>query len=1082
MMRRGDAGTQHVLEVTVVLCLMFGTMSVLSVTTNRDAADARLETLLQNRLRDSFFGWIDSPDTNTDFCQGENLLERMAQEGLQGDSSTWNAKTFSYRPAHDVDLVLENSAGHIPLQGSGRVIGTSVSQHWDVLQTYLLPVMSVNAGSGLEATTMMTPLVSWGHLSRLEGEAIRYSIDLDGALTVSTKQIWSPSALLPYDEANRVATQVAWVGLEGEPDFVDTIGTAQTRSEAPDPVTLVLKIAPSGAPIPEGTTVTVIFPVGWRTAEWYTPTMSPWIDTSPPMAADSPIQLRAQMGPSGGESQELTIEATAPSDPIQQFDTITAQLSNGSLSESSIVLRYGAIEPERNLPLTLYPTTPYPVALGQQAYFGLAIANGGAEAVNVTQVDIEIPGGYDFAHNNGEGAPLFAAVEAVSPSEGWSFDSPKLLRWSSEAGIEVPAFSAEQFVVKATITSDPAVETAIEPAGSDGPNITLAFGNDYITSGTSWGKSPGIVTIRVPPASKAEDTVGGNTSDGYPWPTVPAVGGEDRSFIAYGNDTMAHLRTVGEYTVSASSSDLVNLETAIANATFEVQQRKVPVGTTMWVEGDFESLVTSLQQLGVASSLTLDLYAPPSLGCAPTASWDVEVSDLPGSGVSAVLVRDIGGVPAALVGSEDGYLYRVGLTGAPVWGTQLAGMPTALATIQTSGGDDYILAGTSGGKLQWLNAEDGSLVHTESVVVGAGTTGIAPVAEVVTDGTQVFAAAGTDLVRFGELGGEVAGHEFLTDIVDIAAADGEYYVLTVSELFRATSMLAPTSLAQPPLPTMGGVGLAVSDDLVLVAWDGGVEARDRVTNAQVAWRPSEHTITLAAEGSATDDSIVDLVYARSDSSLWAMSGADGSLAWWETNIAWNQFGGIEGLLPPEADDQVDCVPLREPASYITPVVCGGSTDDGPLALTAGGGAGVVALPDGAGSRLLGRDDGGVSDWDDYGGRVDVLASGTWLGAPAYIAGDSAGTVRIYPTVGEPVEMQASERVGRFSVPIHVPLGGFFGSNLVVATLSWEVGSTPMEAKLVDWFEVVAPDGSVVDNPIYTLGLTASQRDRPVESP
>lgn len=1076
------------LEVTIVLCLMFGAFSISTLVSLPSTTDQTLTKLLKTKLSDSYYSWWDTPDVVPGSCVGSNRLERMALEGLRGDSSTWDRATATYRPAHDIDLVISNRVGHLPVQGSGDVVGTSITRNWDLDQTYVLPLPSSSHTSGSDDLGLSTPLVSHAHLARLNGEAVQYDALIKSSVQASHRVAWAPTADVASTEAleDARASESYWSTEDGQVDLDAAVGTEHVDPRQPHLVQLFITVGPllrtESPQIPEGTQLIISFPPGWRSAGWGSGSLAPWQNTSGSQSVGAPLTLRATMGAGGGGQQTIRIDAVAPAAPVHPFDTVTATLSNGSAAESTLIVTFPVPAPERTLPITLHPTTPYPVGPGQEAIFGVALANGGADAINVTQVDIEIPGGYDFEHNNGEGAPLFAGVTPVSPSEGWTLESPKLIRWTSSAGEPVAKFSAMQFVVKATITSDPSAETAIEPVGSDGPNITLGFGNDYVTSGASWGKSPGIVTLRVPPASKAEDAVDGNTSDGYPWPSLPAVGGEDRSFVAYANDTMAHLRKVGSYTVSASSSDVVNLETAMANATLEAQQRKVPVGTTTWVEGDFESLITTLQQLGVASTLTLDLYAPPSLGCAPTASWDVKVSDLPGSGISAVLVRDIDGIPAALVGTEDGYLYRVGLSGAPVWGKQLAGAPTALSTIQTSNGDDYILAGTSGGKLQWLDAEEGTLIHTESVVVGSGTTSVSPVREIVTDGTTILAAAGRDLVRFGELGGEVAGHEFLADIVDIAVAGDDYDILTLSELSRTTHMLAPTTLAQPPLPTMGGVALAVSDGLVMVAWDGGVEARDRSTNAQVAWHPSEHTITRAAEGSATDDDITDLVYARSDSTVAAVSGADGSIAWIENNLAWNHFGGVEDLLPPEAGEEMDCVPLREPASYTTPILCGGSADDGPLAVAAGGQTALVGLPDGAGSRLFKRDSGGTTDLDSYASRLSAVGSGSWLGAPAFVAGDSAGTARIYPAVGDSIQMQASDRVGRFSIPIHIPLGGFFGSNLVVATLSWDLGGTPMEAKLVDWFEVVAPDGSVVDNPIYTLGLTASQRDRPVDGP
>ena len=352
----------------------------------------------------------------------------------------------------------------------------------------------------------------------------------------------------------------------------------------------------TGGIIPAGTTLTLTTPSHWDDVAYYHPE---WVSTS-----SNPEQLVLREDTAG----PILIEAfVKPTNPIHPYDVLHARLGNGSLGESSLVVTYPT-SVERSLPRTVHPTVPYPLRPGTRALFGVAFANGGDKTV-VTQVDLEIPGGYDVWRNGGEGAELFADADFLRPSDkdgAWTWIDGRHVRWTGHRVVE--GLGASSWTVGVLVTGDASQATSIEPAYSDGPAGKLSFSNGFEHVSTRWGAVPGVVRHDVP----AESAPG--EGDGYPW---LAAGGADGGHDAQLSSVEATLRGRAGYEVSGASGDLLRLQSSVANSTFAVRERKVPVGGLLQSDADFESLVNELGKAGVAeTTLTMELYAPPSRGCA----------------------------------------------------------------------------------------------------------------------------------------------------------------------------------------------------------------------------------------------------------------------------------------------------------------------------------------------------------------------------------------------------------------------------------------------------------------------------------
>lgn len=1101
---RGDLGSTHTLEIFLAITIMFATVSTLAAfDTGGGSARPAIERMMTTKAQDSVAMWSEWDLPSEDECAPKTLLEKLVRDGLKEDHARWNEIVAArFGPAYDVDLVLDNYDDILPLHGSGRVVGSTGIANWAPDQTYSLPMASLSAASGTERMRIDAPVVQFGALAKPKGEAIRYGVEFASGTTTTSRVAWGVSGMMgdsAEELARRSASAVLWRAGSSSA-FVWELDEFQVAPSAQTAVNLLLDVAASDLPdgtagtIPVGTVVNVTFPAGWHDAAWVADTLAPWVDDSPASNGGN-LVLRARLPQTASPSKTLEFSVYAPASPVRPFDVITARVSQGSLAESNLVAVYPITSTDRSTPRLLVPTTPYAMRAGDTAVFGAALANGG-DAIEVTRFTIQIPAGYDLARNLGEGAPLFAPFDPnvpprSFPQTGWTWKDARAIEWVADPDdpVTIPALKAQHFWIELPIVADPKLGTSLESAYHDGPNATVEFSNGFAATSRSWGKAPGIVSVLVPPATRADNDPLGPTADGYPWSGDSLLLGQSRTFETTGRSQVASVEGEGSYVLRPGASDAVNLENAMANASFEVMTRKVPVGTRLRADGDLGSILATLQQLGVESELALELYSPPSLGCAPTATWRIDTNNLPTPAILHTMIWDAGEpTPSVFVTTDDGYVYRLGETGSPVWARQLAGKATSLDRMDLGPDERYLLVGTSTGKAQVLDALDGSVAWTRVIAAGSGTSQVLPAAAVRYDpqSGRVVAAAGMHLVVLSPASGaEIGGTLLATPVIDLVPSPVGLFVQRTGNYSRVD----PNDPSLKPLHGEDVVttGLLANADRLIVSEGTAARVRDPITLALEQTISYPRVAIRTARGDATGDGVADLVVALDDHSLLVINGATGQLAWTEEPpfavapvVPPDPFGTPPSDLTLPSVDA--CTPSSSPPTYGTSYICGGADAGSELAALAAGGSRAALAKRTGDQAHIAQSSSGPAGWDDT--RIDgdpsALSIGPWLThAHAVAYGNKEGKVVLYGDTGATIfASEPTDRAGTFSFYMVVPEGGFFGSHLLVARLSWEQGGVKQEARLLDWFEAVAADGSPVLNPAYLLSLTVGTREDP----
>lgn len=1093
---RRDGASTHTLEVFVVLTIMFVTVASVTNFTTSESSIPYIERMLTTKAQDTLRAWQAIEYQTDDACEPSSRLDELVFDGIEGDHALWDrliAQKFG--PGFDVDLVLDNYDAIYPLHGSGRVVGQSGIVDWWRDDTYIKPYPGLSVTSGTERIRIDAPALHYATLAKAKGEAARYEINFTDLTGKSTRTAWAPTAMLTdaiEDEERQSAASITWVDSSANPAFVIRSTTDQVWPDDPEPVTLKLRIDPAASDeiIPARSIVNVSFPADWRDATWSE--LGTWIDRSPGHTEGDPFFLVAEAG-ADTDVAVLELDAFAPPDPVRMFDVIPARLSHGSIAQSNLVVTYPVAITDRGTPRALVPTAPYGMRAGETFVFGAAFANGG-DPVRVTELSITIPGGYDLARHHGNGAALFEAIgttqdpmtgEVTSyadPPSGWSV-SPDGRRvvWRAvgpEDEISLETGDARDLWVGIRLTSDKTESTSIQPIGDDGPSVTLRFSNGYETTSRAWGKSPGIVSFQLEPAQRATDDPLGSTSDGYPWSTAGLAGG-DETWTARSTGPAASTLREGSYAQGASSADAANLENAMANATFEVKTRKVPAGSIMRVDGDLTSLLAEASQLGVSTTLALELYSPPMLGCVPTASWTLDTEHMPTPAIVQTLVWDGGlAVPSVFLATDDNLVYRLDATGGVVWRRQLSARATSLEPM-VRGIDTALLIATQRGEVLAIDPATGEELWTHAVApVGSA------LARFDASRDTVIATAGTTIMTLDPDGGGMI-HTAVTraNAAAIGASSAGIFVSN-AEGFSVHSETLATLQSKSAETT----SFLANDHAVFVARLHQVlrYSADGVTLLDTIPIEGEGTIARGTSALVTDDAVADLALGLDDGSVVVLDGTTGALRW-RGRPPYTSGTGLSFPLTIPPDDSeaylpgaTACVSGHKAISFLTDQTCAQADPGGDVALIAAGrDLAALGLVNSYGGQVTLRH-------ADPGDDIDVpmtdlpsaIGVGPWLANEHAVAlGTSAGSLILIDDAGQEIfTSQPSDRAGRFSFYMAVPEGGFYGTQLLVARLAWEAADGTYEACLSDWFEVVARDGEPVPRPAYRISFTVAARD------
>lgn len=1086
----------------MVALIMMGAASYVATYQPSMRADTSSGPILQERARNLMEVALDTPLREPN-CLASTHLQKLVTDGIAGDHAYWNEKVKNYLgPGVDASLLLHNGVSFYPLHGDSQLQGITEERWLSLDLQYAKPLPMTGHVSGTEALEVALPSIVESSLIRASGDATRISASY--AIGTSqdadrTEVAWGLTALLdprPETQGGNFTQNLTWIVLDESSNASVLLSRGYKRIETTDglnPALERLRLRVAGAPdsagnprpLPVGVELTVRLPAGWTNQ---TTATDGWVPLDSETANTTGV-IRLRLGAEGLTSQNLQFSLIPPASSPARFHPVHASLSNGSLGESTFVfVNERAVE--RDLPRSLYLTTPYPIRPGSDALFGAVLANGG-EAITVRRLDLEIPGGYDLRHHNGTGAPLFANDFNTTDAQGghWTRVDDRHVRWTGERNIS--ALEASFWSVNIPVTRDTTHYTGIEPRASVGPLGTLRFDNGHSASSTRWGDAPGVVVQRVPPASNH-----GASADGYPWSPAELGSNAPHSFAGEITSTRAHLEGISSYRVGAQSSDMQRLQSGMANSTLAVASRLVPIGSFARVDGNLESVLTTVSESGATSmALTLDVYSPFSRGCEPTLSSTVAVSGLPANAVTASLVWDGGtGIASLFAATEDRVVHRLGPSGAPLWSHQLEAKPVLLAKGEPNLGAAYLLVGDDAGAVHRLDVATGALVWSSAIPVDVGGS----LGRVVT----VTANATTDRILVATSGGALAlldpqnGHALESrhsagDAYVSAAFGpaGAVYAVTATSALRANATLG---VQASTLVAGGARALAVGHQYVLVSSTLQATLLDPVTLGAVHYVGFPGEAVLATSGDATGDMVHDLVLAFGSNEFLVISGATGQTAWTYSAASVPAARGAEGWLAPESLllEQGRSLNLCSdaPATYTANARCFPDHDlNRPIAISAEAGALSAVLEINGLPYMLALDANGAPALLR---ELDPLSSYTHAshGAWGLETGTATGTTRGALILHTPLLVDAmsstpSERLGRFTYYVPTPMGGFFGTHLVVATLEWTTASgIEQKARLLDWFEVVAPDGKPVTHPAYRVVLVASDRGDPLARP
>lgn len=1072
-----------VLEAVLAACIMLSAALYVQLNNDVPVRSARVDADLQIAADDFMRTAADHPIFN-DPCNGTSELERLVFSGVRGDHGDWNARKLTMLGAGvDADLYIDNRFALLPLHARGgfKGITSDVLIQPDLTYGYAAPV--ADGAAGTDALRVSVPVVAHSSLRRAPGEAM--VADLLTSNTAGTMAYRQAGVSAVTDQGGSMFWRS--VATHEPQDILDLAATADATPFNPgDSIALELELHDEGENSP---IIEIGFPPGWEVESenaepmWTHETLSPG---------------RHQfIGHYAASLQILDLRATPPPTPLHPFDIIHAQVTNSSLASADLLVKYAA-STDTDFPRTVTMTTPYPVARGEDATFGVAFANG-AEATTITNVTLAVPGGYDFEHNDGLGAPLFEAGGSVTPIDApagtWSIWDAKHVSWTGS--VDVDALGAQQWIVNVPITSDPGIVTSIDSTFRRLPNATATFENGYAQVGTRWGRVPGILELEIPNATY--DVAGGQeNADGYPH--ADGLDASDAAvqhdFTVTGSLPRGSVRAAASYNVSPVASSAVQLQSSVANSTFAVANRIVPVGTDVAVDANLESLMTTASSLGASGvNLTLELYAPPSMGCAPTAAWTWPAGSFPLARADDIaFVHPAAGSDSFVFASGAGRAYDVLPLGLTAWRAASTSGTSNVATA-TVGARSYVLGAGAG---VWaLDAADGSAAWSQP---GANASR----ALRVNESSATLLAVGPEHVQRLRLsdGAALARLDRAAILDAQETSDGGLLVLNATRVARLDASWSVTAERDVTTLLDGGMGLAPAGLFARDDASGQVLLLDPDSLATRAAFPFAGAL-LDAVGDATGDGVPDFVVVAQTGVIQAFDGARGAVAWTA-----NALDPGATLNADFVDDDVyggrgiqsDCGDELELFSYVLPNAnerpsctsfAVGQLDLAPTSVRVGSGRTAILYGGGDGAgvvRLVGSD--GSDAWRRSGvtGSVpSAIALGSWQGTDVVAIGTEEGRVMLVAatTNAQVLTYTPSDVPGAFHFAFHLPLGAFFGSHLVVATLNWtqddgrpETPPVHQAARLVDWFEVVAPDGTPVTNPTYRVALVVSDRAHP----
>lgn len=1063
-----------VLEAVIAASIMLSGVAYVVTQQPVGAGPQNIDRLIEVRAHDFLATSRDLPLKNA--CPGASALRQMLIEGIAGETATWDQRRARYfDPGIETNLYLMNGRGSYPIYEPRDFLGVTSDVHWPADFTHTVPIPAAG-WTGTETVPLHTAAFRDGTLQRLAGEAVRFSVASTSGASTQTSLAWGPTAL-----RDAPALGIYWLSQSGGPELTRSLSNEDINPHLTERRTRFELVVASEGGIPAGLSLSLRFPADWEILPETFDQNTLWnVQNS---EGGRTTEIGALLATAVEKTAPFKLFVRVPTTSVSPFQSISASTANGSRAESTLVVTYPTpIDAE--LPREVFPTTPYPIALGSSPFFGLAFANG-PEPLMVTQVDIEIPGGYDLWRNEGKGAALFAepvtedrSLPGLRPTDGWTWIDEKHVQWRGE--VQVSGRDADWWGLHIPITTDASQVTSIDVRSPRPLSTNISFANGVYDVSSLWSSSPGILRHRI----EAQ----GSTS-GYPTDLLVK-----HPFTVNASNYRSFHEQDWSYTVLPDSSAL-KLQNGVTNSSFQVRERLVRVGGVLEADADLQSVFTTLAAQGATNvELNISVYAPPSIGCRPSAAWDVPAGSLPKAGANALELWNAEGVAGSLfVALEDNYVHRIETGGAPRWSDasttatsflELGDLDGAPSIVTLRGLGEVTRASATTGARVW-SVDAGPALPT-SLDLDASAKRV--LVATYPGGLRLLDATDGATLAHGWNATRHTNARLLPDGNILAIHNGSFLVRHNADL-----TLDRASLLNPNGPILD---YAIGDGVIHVASQRGTTTLRTSDLSITSSSPSILEIVLAASGDLNDDGFEELATAYSDLTLAVKNGRTGATSVYEPSYTQNPSRSYSPGDVITTAQAAACHP-NDPVSFDDMDVL----DEDAMARRYSD-TPICQLRDEAKAYTLNIQNGKLayvfSQWRNH--HVCLFESdldAEWCRAPqpnlvpkhatigpfsvhpqAVAIAYEDGTIEIRAiATGDVLEtIVPGQVVGKFTIRAPVPLGGFYGTHLVIASIQWQdAGGIERHVSLADWFEAVDIDGTPVQSPTYRVILVARDR-------
>lgn len=719
-----DAASTHVLEAVVVATIMVSAVAFVATFEVPPSSTTPTRDNVRQRAQDALDGLYDIPVENNP--KGDNLLSVLLAECMQDRCGNLTDRMDRLLPkGSSYSIYMSNGYATFPIyeprDPSGEAITvshllepkwsssfvttgtTNVNPALDTLVTYSLPIFNSNT------------LSQGGSPLRVIVHGVRTS---DGA-NYTVTGFFSTQSVAPEDKDLYPAISTYFLQYGKPVATIDvtheTIGST-TGQPTKKEVEFTLRLNESaGVAVPAGTELTLSLPRGWTASANQTVNAANWTilaNATDMNASYASSEILARMTTDlTGTTRDFVFKAVFHGD-ILEYYPFQARLSKGALSESNLLVRAskGVAAPSGYVDAGPYAKKGVsPGAAYSVPQVGMSVPRPMGSAAKTTwTLNVDVPdradesisvspgsaaqiqsspvtkGGYSVQdarpsitiHSieiiEQDGAPIFSDIQPLSGTGTWTSKGDRLV-WEGTHINTRPLALTFNVVGSGVAGAGTAKNPFVPPV--EFPNPYKSRMLNQVAPGFYRGvflpssiDAPDEVTVPPTIEGKAPQTYPGYPVAGYDTNPPDSKIGVQYDFASNAVYKSSLLPGTSNYTLNPITS----FQDSIHGSYVNVERRSVPIGGTVSLTADVQSLLFALSQAGISAGVNLHFY-PPWSGDERDPIWSQDNLDsgILGSDVTTMMLLEMNddGYPDIIVGTSNGRVLALhGLTGARLQG------------------------------------------------------------------------------------------------------------------------------------------------------------------------------------------------------------------------------------------------------------------------------------------------------------------------------------------------------------------------------------------------------------------------------